>query len=98
MKEYPVTTYKGFTIKPIVFPTDDKIDEPGDWFRYSIEGQKGKKKRVIKGSGLYKTPDSAAMAAVTFSKHEIDSHLARYRKSAVYRFFCNLGYCPVSKY
>lgn len=98
MNEYPVTEYKGYSLRPVIKISDEKIDDTGVWYEYSIEGWLGKRRRLVKGAGVYQTPDSAAKAAVSFAKNQIDEHLIKYKNSFFYRMFCSLGYCPASRY
>jgi len=98
MKKYPVTQYKGFSIQPIIKLSDAKINDEGEWYEYSIEGWRKNRRRIIKGSGVYETPEGAATASISFAKREIDAHLVKYENSLFYRIVCGIGYCPASKY
>jgi len=98
MKEYSVTKYKGFTLQPIVKLSDKKIDNEENCYEYSIEGWLENRSCIVKGPGVYATPEGAATAAISFAKHEIDAHLVKYNKSFFYRLFCSVGFCPASKY
>ena len=85
-------------MRPIIKVSNERIDDTGVWYEYSIEGWLGKRKRLVTGAGVYQTPDSAAKAAVSFAKNQIDEHLTKYKKSFLYRVLCSLGYCPASRY
>lgn len=92
------TRYKGFTYQPVIRHSNEKVDGTDGWYEYLIEGRRGKRKVLIKGSGVYQTQESASQAAVTFAKNNIDEHLDKYNKSFLYRMICKVGYCPASKY
>lgn len=98
MKEYNVSKYKGFSFKPIVKLSKHKIDNEGDWYEYSLEGWIKNRSRLVKGAGLFETPDGAARAAYSFARLEIDRHFTKYQSSLFYRIICSIGYCPASKF
>ncbi|MEM7401522.1 MAG: hypothetical protein AAF304_06190 [Pseudomonadota bacterium] len=97
MEEYPKFTHKGYTCKALVKVSNKQVEEDGTWYEYSVHGEKDGKECIVKGPGLYQSPGSAAEAAISFAKREIDEHLAKYEKSFFYRFRCSLGYCPAAR-
>jgi len=90
--------YKGFTYQPIIKISNEILDGSDSWYEYLIEGHRGKRKCLVKGGGIYKTPESASKAADTFAKKQIDEHLYKYKNSFIYRLVCIIGYCPASKF
>lgn len=90
--------YKGFSYLPIIKISNELVDGDDKWYEYLIEGRKGKRKCLVKGAGLYNSPEQASNAANKFAKTRIDEHLYKYEKSFLYRMICNFGYCPASKY
>ena len=93
MQKYPEFNHKGYTCKALVRKSSKSIDEPGEWYEYTIHSEKDGKKCLVKGPGLYQSANSAADAAISFAKSEIDEHLVKFEQSFFYRFRCSFGFC-----